>query len=938
MRRSLILLGVVGVGCPAPAPPPPVAPRLAAPEPSALPATARRAETQAAPSAHEPPLRLPRSFVPTGYDVHLALEPGKPTFAGTATITGDAKETSPVIWLHGRHLTVTRASAVGATPATLAVTLRGDDLLEVRADPPLPSGSWQLAFDYTGEIDRINTTGVFEESIAGTPYVYSQFEATYARRAFPCIDEPDLKVPWRLVLDIPEKLVAASNTPVAQETALGDGKKRIEFVRTKPLPSYLVAFAVGPFDIADGGKTRSGVPVRVLTPKGRAGEAAYAAKTAARALDALEDWFAMPFPFEKMDLVVVPLTVGFGAMENAGMVTYSEHNVLLDPARASWQRKQRVTRVIAHELSHQWFGDLVTMAWWDDLWLNEGFANWMETKIVAKLEPAWRTELHVIDEHQTALAADSLVSARSVRQRVDTANDIVAAFDGITYSKGASLLAMFEHYVGADVFQHGVREYLSARAYGNATTADFVAAIGAAAGQDLGAAFSSFLDQPGAPELDVRLACADGRPRIELAQHRYVSHGSPEPPPGQPWIVPVCVAFERAGKRAEACTLLDQARGEIALATKTCPRWVMPNVGDRGYYRARTSPAQLTALRDEAWPLLGWPERRDVFFEARAAVYDAALPLQLALSLVPRMLAGGDRFTIDDAVGLPSGLAFYAPDELRGKYEAVMRAMFGPGATRLGLLPKDGDDYDAEVVRGTLVRAAVWYGREPELVQQAVELAARWRDLPHAMRGPLLDIAADASAELYERLLHDVRSEADRARRDDIWHALSTVRAPERLDKALPLLLDPAVDAREAIALLTAASTEATRALVERFAREHLDALLARLPRDEVTGGAAELASAFTSACDGKRRDELADYVTKHFAPYPGGDRVVKQAIERMDHCIASRAVVDPELRAWLGGFRLPRPDAKKPDAKKLDANKPAANKPDAKSAKAKSK
>ena len=915
MTRSLplLLLAALGIACPAPAPPVQAPPHVATTTPPPPPPPAAAVPDAPPPEAALPKLRLPRTFLPTSYDARLAIEPGKPSFSGELTITGEIHETASVFWLHGQHLAIQSATAAGPSTATLTVTPHGDELLEIHAEPPLEPGTWRITFQYTGAIDRLNTAGMFEEVSGGAPYVFSQLEATYARRVFPCLDEPDSKVPWHLVLDIPAKLSAASNTPIVQETPLEGGKKRVEFARTRPLPSYLVAFAVGPFDFVDAGKTKSGVPVRIVVPKGRAAEAAWAAKTTPHMIDALEEWFGTPFPYEKLDALVLPLTVGFGAMENAGLATFAEQILMVDPAHASWSRKHTWVVVASHELAHQWFGDLVTTAWWDDIWLNEAFATWLETKIAAKAEPAWHEELSALDTRVKALAADSLVHARRVREPIASENDIANVFDPITYDKGASLLAMFEHYLGSDVFQRGVREYVKARAYGNATSADFVAALGAASGKDLAPAFSTFLDQPGEPEIDATLACTDGAPRVELAQSRYVPPGSPAPAANdRPWIVPVCVAYERAGKRAEACTLLDQPHGTLALETKTCPRWLMPNVGAYGYYRSHFTTPQITALRDEAWPMLSWTERRELFFEVGDAMHFARVPLQLALSFVPRMLAGGDRFTIGDAVQLPLRLERFVPDELRGKYEAAMRALFAPGATRLGPMPKDSDDLDAESVRGLLFSAAAWYGRDPELVKQSVELASRWRDLPPSVRGRVLRIAADASPELYDRLVHEVKTEPDRTKRGEIFIALAAVRDPDRLKTALALTLDPAVDFRESDALLRGASTEATREVDEAFFRAHADELLARMPKDEVNGGAAGFAYMFTGSCDARRRDEAADYITKHFGSLPGGDRVVKQAIEAMDQCIASRAALDPEIRAWLQGFRLPRPDDKK--------------------------
>jgi alanyl aminopeptidase len=854
------------------------------------------------PAPEVPTLRLPRVFTPTGYTAKLVLEPTKPTFTGSIEIRGTVSAPTDVVWLHGRHLTITDAHGFTVTP-------RGDDLLEVRGT--FAPGDATIALDYTGEIDAVNTVGLFEETVGTARYLYSQFEAIYARRVFPCLDEPDSKVPWQLTIIAPKGNLAVSNTAVVQQSELAGGARQYEFAPTKPLPAYLVAFGVGPFEIVDAGRTKTGVPVRIITLAGRTADAAFAAKATPRILDLEEEWFGIPYPYDKADMLAIPTTAGFGAMENPGLVTYNERYLLVDPAHPSWERRHHYVIGAAHELAHQWFGDYVTTAWWDDIWLNEGFASWMENKITARFDASWHEELGELDVREGALVADSLMTARQVRQPIAKVDDILEAFDGITYSKGASLLDMFETYVGPAKFQQAVREYLKSRAFGNATSADFVAAVSAAAGKDLALAFSSFLDQPGEPELTSTLDCK-GRPKLQLAQQRFVPPGAPAPAPGKPWIVPVCVAFEKAGARAEACTLQDAQTATIALDTSSCPRWVLPNAGARGYYVAKLTAAQVTALRDEAWPLLSWSERRLVEAQAARAAGHGELPLVVALSFVPKMLAGADRFTIQDALGFPLGLDRWVADDQRAKYEAWTRATFGPGAAKLGLEPKPTDDFDAEVTRNSLVMAAAWVGRDPDLVKQAGELATRWRDLPDAIRGTVLTIAVDASPELGARVLAEVTAEKESRKRDEMLDALAAVRDPKRYEDALALVTNRALDLRETMSMLEQGSTRATREVARAFYRTHEAAILERMPHDEVAGSAADFAWIFAAACDVAQRDELADYMTKHFAALPGGERTVRQAIEGLDQCIASRKVVESELRGWLGGYKIPKPKESK--------------------------
>jgi len=852
-----------------------------------------------------PALRLPRNFLPAGYAATLAIDPARSGFDGTIAITGNVTERSTLIWLHGRHLTIKRAVASrDGTQTQLTATPHGEELLALRAATPLAAGTWTLTIDYVGEYDELNTAGAFKQTVRGAPYVYTQFEALYARRVFPCLDEPDNKVPWQLTLEVPDQLVAVSNTPAVHEQALGEGKKRVEFAPTRPLPTYLVAFGVGPFDLIDAGKTRSGTPVRIVTLADRAPEAAWAARTTPKIIDLLEEFFGSPYPYEKMDMLTIPVTVGFGAMENAGLITFTETWMLLDPRHAAKGREYEWVSVAAHELAHQWFGDLVTTAWWDDIWLNEGFANWVQRKISARFEPAWHDELSEVEVRDSALGDDSLVSARQIRQPITQPGDILNAFDGITYNKGASVLNMFEGYLGHDRFLAGVRAYIKQHAFGNATSTEFASAISKAAGQDVGAAFATFLEQPGAPEITATLVCDGQAPRVALSQARYVPPGAPAPPTGKPWLVPVCVVFERGGKRAETCSLLSAQTGSIALDTRSCPRWMMPNVDGRGYYRTAYTAEQVAVLRDVAWPELRPTERRAVFFDASNAATLGKLALPLALSFLPKLLAAGDRFSIGAALEIPLGVRELMPDDLRATYEAWLRSTFGPAARKVGLAPRPGDSLDVEAVRGNLLDAVANVGREPALTAEAVKLAAGWRDLPQAIRGQVISIAAHASPSVFDRLRKEVYTEQDRARRGEIVNALATTYEVKQQQAALALILDPKLDIRDTAFMLFGANAPANRLASQQFFKDNKDAILARIPSDATTGGPTWIAFVFTSSCSAARRDEIVDYVTATFAKLPGGERMVQQAIEGMDQCIARRKLVEPGIRSWLSGDR----------------------------------
>ncbi|HEY1546325.1 MAG TPA: M1 family metallopeptidase [Kofleriaceae bacterium] len=901
MRRLSLLIAIALAACPASTPPPqPPTPVVVAPAPAPVPP----------PTDDVPKLRLPRTFLPTSYTARLAIDPDKPTFDGAIQIDGKLAEATSTIWLHGYHLTIKSAKATqNGAPIAITATQRGEELLEIHADAPMQPGAIQLAFEYAGQIDPVVTLGAFKEVADKNSYVFTQFESIGARRVFPCFDEPDPKTPWTLTLDVPSADIAVANTLTDRDSDLGNGMHRYEFATTKPLPSYLVAFGIGPFDVVPAGKTKSNVPVRIIVPKGHAAEAAYAAQNTARILDLLEEWFGIPYAFGKLDALAIPTTSGFGAMENAGLVTFQSNLLLIEPQKPSWLHRLQYIGVASHEFAHQWFGDLVTTSWWDDIWLNEGFANWMETKITAKFEPSWHFELYEAEMRHQAQRADSLVTARKIRQSIETEDDILNSFDDITYDKGASVLRMFEWFVGPAVFQRGVRDYLTAKQFGNATSTDFIAAIGNAAKRDVAPAFATFLDQPGLPQLTFDLQCTGGKPRVQIAQSRYVGD-MPPPTATKPWIVPVCMTYD--GGKAPACTLVDQPTATLELDGQ-CPRWVAPNAGGHGYYRVDLTVKQATALRDEAWSSLTQAERivvfGDVVTSATEAHHGQMLPLALAMSFVPKMLASGEHFAIGDVAQLADTVRGFVDNDQRGKLEAWERSTFGPGATKVGMLPKDGDDLDTELARETLVEQAAYVGRDPDLVKQAVDLAAHWRDLAEATRQLVLRIAVDASPEVQAAVRETAKTEKDNTRLGVELNALAGVRDPQRLEQALDAMLDPAIDFRHSMWMLARGDDVSTLPTRQKFFKAHQAELLKRLPAIDDTGTSIyAFATTFSRDCDAARRDELANFIKDSFAKIPGAPRLIVQLTESLDRCIATRKLLEPEVRGWLGGVKIIKP------------------------------
>ena len=847
-----------------------------------------------------PGLRLPTTFAVGSYAATLTIDPAQPTFGGAIEIAGELAEPQAVIWLHAEKLAIDRAvatTAAGEVPLE-AITGVAPGRLALRAARPLPAGRLVIAIDYRGELDPLDTAGSFRQQVGNDWYVFTQHESIYARRTFPCIDEPSVKVPWTLTLVVPSGATAVANMPAVTDQVAG-ATRTVRFAATPPLPSYLVAFGVGPFDIVPAGTSAGGAPIRIIALRGRGADAAFAAAVTPKILAALEAWFGTPYPYAKLDSMAIPQTVGFGAMENPGLITYRE-SLILVPAGASKQREYRYGRVAAHEIAHQWFGDLVTPAWWDDLWLNESFASWLPDKVVGLVDPAWDLPVDTVDARSRSLDSDSLVTARRIRQPIETEDDIVTAFDGITYGKGAAVLRMFERQVGAEAFQRGVRAYLARHAHGNATAADFLGAIAAEAPDaDVVASFGSFLDQAGAPRIAATLACDGAGVQVRLAQRRHVPLGAAVPTTTPAWKLPVCVKAGTGVKAVTACTRLDGGEGAVTLPPG-CPAWVWPNAFGVGYYRSGLTVAQWRTITGPGWVGLEPRERMAAARDLVAAVEAGDVGLDVALALVPKLAAEGAPGLVL-AAELLGGARSMVPAASRARFARWVRKQLGPAAKATGLVPKPGDGLAAERIRDDVVPLVADLG-EPALRKAAIAAAGPgWRSLRDDARGAVAWIAVRAEPSLHAAMVAAFRAETERPVRADLAFALAGVTDRAALETSLALVLDPALDIRDTASILyDALANPETRDVAAAWGEAHLDELLARLPPQTAPG----LVAVFASGCDARDAAARRAQAEAKLGGLRGARRRIDQAFERMSQCAARRAAMQPALDAWLATLK----------------------------------
>ncbi|HEX6795063.1 MAG TPA: M1 family metallopeptidase, partial [Casimicrobiaceae bacterium] len=687
------------------------------------PALAQAVSDEASP----PALRLPSGARPTHYALTMTIVPGEAKAPGEMTIDIALDRPHSTLWLNADALAVSRV-LVDGVEAHPRIDDRTDQFVGLALDPPLATGNHRLTLSFEADQNAHSARGLFTVKDGGAWYTLTQFEATSARRAFPCFDEPARKAPWQLTLRVPRELTAVANAPVVTEKDIGGDMKEVQFAETKPLPSYLVAFAVGPFDIVDAGAVMSSegppraahsapsggseaaelrawgghrTPLRIIVAHGHAHDVEFAVHAFPQLLQAEERWFGIDYPFAKLDYLAIPLNVRF-AMENAGLITYGAP-ILLAPRAATPPFRHGLANVAAHEMAHQWFGDLVTMAWWDDLWLNEAFANWFANKMVDGWQPGYEHGAAHVGERADAIEADSLSSARRIRQPIETRGDIANAFDSITYQKGATVIGMFEGWLGEDAFRRGVLDYLDAHRYASATADDFLGALSAASSRPVTPAFATFLDQNGVPQLRVDLDCSARPVQLSLAQHRHVAAG--EMAGLQRWDIPVCARYGNGGTSHDACTLLTVPAAKLELPGD-CPAFVFANAGARGYYIPEYSPSLLADLRLHR-QVLTTAELASLVYDMRPLLRAGAVDVAQALDWVRVGAAADERSVVAAAIEVARFIRDVAvTPKTRPRFDRFVQHVFGRRARSLGFIARPGESDDDALLRRGLLRFA----------------------------------------------------------------------------------------------------------------------------------------------------------------------------------------------------------------------------------------
>lgn len=872
-------------------------------------------QSSATPSAggtSEPPVaRLGNSVVPSRYQLELTIDPSQERFSGSVTIDVSINEPRDAIWLHGKFLDVSEVYLTDRESNRIDASYeeRHDSgVALVTLERVVDTGPATLHFVYDAPFNT-STNALFKVVRGEDHYVGSQLQAIAARQVFPGFDEPGFKVPFDLSIVARAADVVITTTPEASIEILDDGYVRHVFETTRPLPTYLLAFAVGPYDLVDYGMLPPNavrdreVALRGIAAKGLGDRLDYALKNTEGLLSALEEYFGTPYPYKKLDIIAVPESFG-GAMENVGAIVYDEYLLLMDEDSPLSQRRL-YTSVHAHEMAHMWFGDLVTPDWWNDIWLNESFATWMQYKAADAYWPEGEFDREIIKGALGAMANDSLASARQIREPIDHNNKIDGAFDNITYRKGGGVLAMLERYVGEDRFQAGVRLHLDRHADSTATAEDFIESLAEGTERvEIEAAFKSFIEQAGVPLLTVNLDCENEQnPRLNIRQVRYAPLGSSIDPQDGKWQIPMCISFTADGETKSTCSLLSDREQSIDLDAESCPTQVHPNADGAGYYRFSLDEVGWQQLIANALSLapaeaLVLADSLDAGF--RAGVVSADTYVSGMVTLIQH-----EAWDVADAVtGYFEALADVVDPTQLEAVQKAFRDIVGPRFAKL----QNASDPGSKLLQQRMQRFLIVIAKDPALrvpmAEQAAAIIGFEGDAdpsaaPASQHETILSVGVqDLGEPFFDLLMERAIASEDPQFRDAATGALARVEDPRLVKKLQQATLDGKFKRTEFRGIVARQMVrQATTELTYSWLMANTDEVIKKMSGALTSSIFPSLGSSF---CTVSRADEWHAFITDHADQLPGYERGLAQATESVRLCAALREASAAELVAAL--------------------------------------
>jgi alanyl aminopeptidase len=812
--------------------------------------------------------RLPAGIGPSSQVIELRLDPSQPDYSGTTSIELTIETTTDRIGINQVGLTFDSVALTSDSGTRILQATEGQwERAWLSDGKPIAPGDYTLRIDFSG-IHATDALGMHRVRFEHNDYIFTQMETMYARRAFPAFDEPSFKIPYQLIINTPDDLTVVANTPV-ETVAEQDGWQRVTFLQSPPVPSYLIAYAVGPLDRAaiEG----LSVPGHIYVPKGYSGQLGFVLRHTPTIVAALEEYFASDYPYRKLDFVAVP-EFAFGAMENPGLITYRT-DILLVGDEATGRQALGVLNTIAHEVAHIWYGDLVTMAWWDDLWLNEAFATWMANSILEAHYPQYESVLNL--PQSNAFATDELTSSRAIRAEVRD-NDEIFADIGLKYTKGHALLRMLERYVGREGWQRAIRGYVVKFAWSNATEQDLWAVVSAESGLDISRIAGDYLNQPGFPLVSIDKSG-------EVTQRRYVREGLAVE--DKLWRVPMNVKYKADGKVGQTYMLLQARSGSLDLPSNA--DWIFPDAGGNGYYRWSTSVEQFYNLVDDIDELT---DREKIAFldNTEALLNLGSLSMSDYLQVVTRLLEDPHPLVFAAALEDLRAIATdFVTVENRDAFAAFVRQSLSGRYEQVGITGRADDSETTLQLRPRLVRILGEFGADEALLADAADLVDQYFDSPASVPSGLALEAMRVTAlhdggDRYDQYLRAYRGTGAVDQKSNILAAIY-FDDPDVVIRHLEFSLSNEIQAGDSLSGLSYFTYVLDdHALLYEWLDDNLDRLVAKAPAmyqpfvPQILGG----------SCDQRNLDLLVDFFADRDELYAASLAKVKEADEA---CIARK-------------------------------------------------
>ncbi len=848
------------------------------------------------------PGKLRKQVVPLEYSIRIVPNIDKLTFTGTETVKLDVRSPVRELMLNALEIEIANASIDDKPIPKGAIKIDNkNELLTIALPSQLPAGPHMLALGFSGKINQ-QGRGLFymryQEEGTGAKKIAlgTQFEATDARSFFPCWDEPSFRARFQLTAVVPENWLAVSNMPVESERKIDKGKE-VRFAPTPPMASYLNVFVAGELDLIE--TKAAGTQIRVVATKGKAEWGRYALESTAQILEYFNDYFGVPYPLPKLDQIAIPGGFG-GAMENWGGITYYESALLFDPKKSSAATRQRIYQVIAHETAHQWFGDLVTMAWWDNLWLNEGFASWMGTKCTARFNPQWEVWLeNAIPRDPTRrtgisreleMEGDARSTTHAIQQPIANEAEANSAFDDITYRKGQAFLLMLESFLGENAFRDGIRRYMAAHKYSNSTTADLWSALSDASGKPVGEIAAAWTEQPGFPVVKVNRAGE----KVSVTQERFTIH-SPNAPPLQ-WKIPVTY-FVIGDAKAQSRLMTGKSDN---LADVPSNHALKLNADGAGNYRVEYDETSWKLLLD-ALPKLSVPDRVNLLGDAWALMQANRAPLSMYLGLVeklPSLSELAEREQIINTFDYINRLLI--GNSVHEKFQACARSILRPSFDQLGWEPKKDEAPRAASLRGSLI-AALGDLNDQEIVAGCRERFQKYLADPSSLapdlRAPVFSVVGHYADEATWNKLHELGLVTTSSEeKQNYYDALASAHDSKLAVKTLQISLTDELPTSRALFLVGKVARSGEHPdLAWEFAKANIKALLAKTDALAANSYAPSL---FTFFSELSRAAELQAYAKTNL-PATSSKEVAK-AMDEVEFRAEFKDRLASQLIAWF--------------------------------------